>query len=57
VQRSAAVLRHRPETPVLVRADEKVNYGAVVTVMALLQTAGAPSVGLLTETPEERPRR
>ena len=57
VQRSAAVLGHRPETPVLVRADEKVNYGAVVTVMALLQKAGAPSVGLLTETPEERPRR
>ena len=52
VQRVAAVLRHQPETPVLVRGDKDVNYGKVVTAMALLQKAGAPSVGLLTEAPE-----
>ncbi|HHH36831.1 MAG TPA: protein TolR [Gammaproteobacteria bacterium] len=55
VQRVAAVLRHRPGTPVLVRGDRQVNYGAVVAVMALLQKAGAPSVGLVTETPPGRP--
>lgn len=55
VQRVAAVLRHQPGTPVLVRGDANVNYGAVITVMALLQKAGAPSVGLITETPEKRP--
>lgn len=54
VQRVAAVLRHRPDTPVLVRGDSDVNYGAVVTAMALLQKAGAPSVGLLTEAPERK---
>jgi len=57
VQRVAAVLRHQPETPVLVRGDKNVNYGKVVTAMALLQKAGAPSVGLLTEAPEMEPQR
>ncbi len=58
VQRVAAVLRHRPGTPVMVRGDSTANYGAVVTVMTLLQKAGAPSVGLMTEPPPttRRPR-
>lgn len=47
----AAILRHKPETPVLVRGDENVGYGAVVRVMTLLQSAGAPSVGLMTDEP------
>ena len=45
----AKVLKATPETPVLVRGDKSVNYGAVVNLMALLQAAGAPSVGLVTE--------
>jgi biopolymer transport protein TolR len=56
VARVAAVLRHQPGTPVMVRGDRNVNYGKVVTAMALLQKAGAPSVGLITEQPEE-PRK
>ncbi|HEY4732512.1 MAG TPA: protein TolR [Gammaproteobacteria bacterium] len=52
VKRVATVLRRQPETPVLVRGDKNVNYGKVVTAMTLLQKAGAPSVGLLTEAPE-----
>ncbi|MEE8429036.1 MAG: protein TolR [Gammaproteobacteria bacterium] len=48
VQRSAAVLRYQPKTLVMVRGDREVDYGTVVTVMALLQQAGAPSVGLIT---------
>lgn len=52
VARVAAVLRHQPGTPVMVRGDKDVNYGKVVIAMALLQKAGAPSVGLVTETPE-----
>ena len=47
----AAILRLRPQTPVLVRGDRFANYGEVVKVMTLLQSAGAPSVGLLTEPP------
>lgn len=45
----AAILRLRPKTPVLIRGDRSVAYEKVVQVMALLQAAGAPSVGLLTE--------
>ncbi len=51
VLRVAAVLRQRPDTPVLVRGDQQVDYGTVVTLMALLQKAGASSVGLVTESP------
>jgi biopolymer transport protein TolR len=47
--RVAAVLRRQPETPVMVRGDRDVSYGAVVRAMTLLQAAGAPSVGLVTE--------
>ena len=52
VTKVAAVLRHRPKTPVMVRGDSHVEYGKVVVAMALLQKAGAPSVGLITESPQ-----
>jgi len=44
-----AVLRRSPNTPIMVKGDSAVSYGRVVTVMALLQKAGAPSVGLITK--------
>ena len=50
-QRVAAVLRRTPNKPVLVWGDQKVAYGDVVVVMTALQEAGAPSVGLVTESP------
>lgn len=45
------VLREKPNTPVLVWGDSKVEYGVVVRLMSDLQGAGAPSVGLVTEPP------
>ena len=58
VARATAVLRRTPDTPVLVRADNKVSYGTVVTGMVLLQQAGAQKVGFVTEPPPvSRPRR
>ena len=51
--RVAAVLQLRPNTPVLVRGDAGVEYGKVVSAMSLLQQAGAPSVGLITDPPEQ----
>lgn len=48
----AAVLRRSPNTQVMVKGDQAVNYGQVVRVMTLLQAAGAPSVGLITKQPE-----
>jgi biopolymer transport protein TolR len=50
--RASAVLRNKPLTPVMVRGDRRVDYGHVIRAMTLLQQAGAPSVGLITETPE-----
>mgnify|MGYP006076604693 CR=1 FL=1 len=50
-QRVSVVLRRSPEKPVLIWGDKSVAYGEVVTLMAALQEAGAPSVGLVTENP------
>ncbi|MGM0562969.1 MAG: protein TolR [Pseudomonadota bacterium] len=46
------VLSAKPQTPVMVAGDHGINYGRVVELMTLLQNAGAPKVGLLTEPPE-----
>ena len=51
--RVGALLRHRPGLSVVVRGDENVPYGDVVILMTILQRAGAPSVGLMTEAPPE----
>lgn len=37
--------------PVFIKGDKKVDYGAVVSAMVLLQQAGAINIGLLTESP------
>lgn len=37
---------------VLVKGDQGVGYGKVVTAMSLLKQAGASQVGLLTDTPD-----
>ncbi len=50
--RVAAVLRYKPRTPIMVKGDRNVDYGRVVEAMVLLQAAGAPNVGLITESPE-----
>jgi biopolymer transport protein TolR len=49
---ASVVLRRRPETPVLVKADSKVAYGRVVEAMVLLQQSGAEKVGFLTVPPD-----
>ena len=50
--RVSALLRHRPDTRVMVRGDGAAAYADVIQAMVLLQRAGAPSVGLITEPPE-----
>ncbi|TVO75539.1 protein TolR [Sedimenticola selenatireducens] len=52
VTRIAAVLAYKPKTPIMVKGDRNVDYGQVVRAMVLIQQAGAPNVGLITETPE-----
>ena len=57
VDRVSAVLRREPKTPVLVKADQNVPYGRVVTGMVLLQQAGAPQIGFITDPKEPVPIR
>ena len=52
VHRVAAVVKYKPETPVLVRGDKEVNYGSITNAMVLLQTAGVEKVGLMTDQPD-----
>ncbi|MCD8514234.1 MAG: protein TolR [Nitrincola sp.] len=47
--RVSSVLSENPGKLVLVRGDKNVSYERVVQLMVLLQAAGAPSVGLVTE--------
>lgn len=54
VAQVSKVLRNRPDTPVMVKGDNAVDYGSVVHAMTLLQQAGAPNVGLVTDPPGER---
>lgn len=45
-------LSQRPDMLVLVRGDKEASYGAVAELMAGLQNAGAPNVGLITDAPD-----
>jgi biopolymer transport protein TolR len=45
----AAELVRDSKRQILVKGDRNVPYGQVVSAMVLLQQAGAPSVGLITE--------
>jgi biopolymer transport protein TolR len=49
VERASAVLRRNAQTPVLVKADETVPYGRVVTGAVLLQQSGASKIGFQTD--------
>jgi biopolymer transport protein TolR len=53
VNRINALLKYQPGIPILVGGDQSVPYGRVIELMALLQGAGVPSVGMITETPEQ----
>ena len=47
-------LSHQPKTPFYVKGDAAVPYEKVVQAMVMLQAAGVPSVGLVTQpAPEE----
>jgi biopolymer transport protein TolR len=51
-EQAAKILSSRPDAPVYVRADQRLDYGQVVRVMTVLQKAGAKSVGLITDPPD-----
>ena len=53
VNRVGALIKYRPELPVLVKGDASAHYGRVVQAMALAQGAGVKGIGLITEPPEQ----
>jgi biopolymer transport protein TolR len=53
LQKSAAIIKNNPGIPVLIKGDKAVVYDRVVQAMVILQQAGAPSVGLITQPPEQ----
>ena len=55
VARVGAVLRNRPDTPILVKADKEVPYGNVVGAMVLLQRGGALNIGFVTDPLDSYP--
>ena len=55
VKRVGIVIRNKPETPILVKADRAVPYGNVVGAMVLLQQGGAESIGFVTDPLDSYP--
>ena len=53
LQKSSAIIKNNPGIPVLIKGDKAVVYDRVVQAMVILQQAGAPSVGLITQPPEK----
>lgn len=49
--RTEKILAANPDIKILVEGDESLNYGVVMNLMNVLQTAGAENVGLITEPP------
>jgi biopolymer transport protein TolR len=44
-----AFVRNNPDVPVFVAGDRAANYEVVLDAMVLLQTAGVPKVGLMSQ--------
>lgn len=52
--RVGAIIQLEPERPVVVKADRSIPYEKVIQLMVTLQGAGVPSVGLMTDSPEDK---
>jgi biopolymer transport protein TolR len=51
LNRVSGLLKYQPNIPILIGGDANVAYGKVIEAMSLLQQAGAPSIGMMTEPP------
>ena len=56
LRKAAAIIKNNPGIPVLIKGDKAVAYDQVVQAMVILQQAGAPGVGLITQPPEQAAR-
>ena len=51
-KRVTALLKYQPNIPVLIRGDTNALYGRVAGLMAVLQSTGVSSIGMITKSPE-----
>jgi len=52
-ERARKIIKANPQIKVLVEGDKHLSYGTIINLMGVLQTAGAKTVGLITEPPEQ----
>ncbi|HEY6546211.1 MAG TPA: protein TolR [Dokdonella sp.] len=55
VNKVSAFVKENPQLPVLVAGDQRADYGMIYGAMVLLQTAGVPKVGLMSQPLQEQP--
>ncbi|MFP4146447.1 MAG: protein TolR [Halorhodospira sp.] len=53
IERIGEAIGEEPQRRVFLRGDEAVPYGEIVGLMAELQEAGVPSIGLMSQPPAE----
>ncbi|GAB3026251.1 MULTISPECIES: protein TolR [Oleiagrimonas] len=51
VTKVSAFVRNNPNVSVMFGGDERVDYGKIMQAMVLLQQAGVPNIGLMTQPP------
>ncbi|EKE67318.1 protein TolR [Oceanibaculum indicum] len=56
VPRLQAITQNKPDTRIYVRGDQAINYGRVMEVMGLINSAGFTKVALIAEMPQESRR-
>lgn len=49
VKKVSAFVRENPQVPVLVAGDQRADYGKIYNAMVVLQAAGVPKVGLMSQ--------
>ena len=57
VNKVSAFVRQNPQVPVMIGGDERVDYGRIYAVMVMLQQAGAPKVGLMSQPTQPDAKR
>jgi biopolymer transport protein TolR len=55
VRKVSAFVKENPQLPVLVAGDQRADYGTIYQAMVLLQTAGVPKVGLMSQPVTDEP--
>jgi len=55
VKKVSAFVKENPQLPVLVAGDQRADYGKIYQAMVLLQSAGVPKVGLMSQPVTDEP--